>query len=108
MRAMKTQKIGLRSSVLITAIVLAAATSPAHAHAIAGMRLFPATLTFDDPGVADETSWIFSHINAGGSQTNSLDLAYAKTITPRLGLVYRPITRACCRAACRRCAAGTM
>lgn len=87
MRAMQTQKIRLWFSVLITAITIVAAAAPAHAHAIAGMRLFPATLTFDDPGVADETSWIFSHINAGGSQTNSLNLAYAKTITPRLGLV---------------------
>ena len=30
--------------------------SAAHAHAIAGARVFPVTLTIDDPGVADEAS----------------------------------------------------
>ena len=61
--------------------------TPVYAHAIAGMRLFPATFNFDDPGVADETSWIFSHIKAGGAEQNLLNVAYAKTITRKFGLV---------------------
>ena len=32
------------------------AALPAHAHAIAGARVFPVTVTIDDPGVADEAS----------------------------------------------------
>lgn len=59
---------------------------PVWAHAIAGMRVFPATLSFDDPGVANEFSTNFSHANAFGTTTNDLGLAYSKTITKRFGL----------------------
>ena len=34
----------------------AIAPRPGHAHAIAGARIFPVTLTIDDPGVSDEAS----------------------------------------------------
>ncbi|MEJ2643848.1 MAG: hypothetical protein P8180_02770 [Gammaproteobacteria bacterium] len=56
------------------------------AHAIAGMRVFPATLSFDDPGVANEFAVNDGQIKADGVTTNTLSLAYAKTITPRFGL----------------------
>ena len=35
---------------------LTLAFAPAQAHVIAGARVFPVTLTFDDPGVSDEAS----------------------------------------------------
>lgn len=41
---------------LCALLIAQGATSPASAHGIAGNRLFPGTLTFDDPAVADEPS----------------------------------------------------
>jgi len=73
---------------IIAAIVLVTVASPAaFAHAIAGMRVFPATLSFDDPGVADEAPWVLSHINAGGTDQSALNLAFAKRLTRRFGIV---------------------
>ncbi|MFP3740542.1 hypothetical protein SB860_37530, partial [Burkholderia sp. SIMBA_019] len=40
---------------------LALAPHLAHAHAIAGDRVFPATLSVDDPGVGDEADLQFGH-----------------------------------------------
>ena len=56
------------------------------AHAIAGMRVFPATLGFDDPGVANEFFTSFGSIKADGVTQNEFDIGYSKTITPRFGL----------------------
>ena len=44
----------LGSAALAGACLLGA--NAAHAHAVAGARVFPVTLTIDDPGVADEAS----------------------------------------------------
>ncbi len=66
--------------------ILLALPGAAWAHAIAGMRVFPATMSFDDPGVANEFSANYGTINAYGVTTDTLSLAYAKTITPRFGL----------------------
>ncbi len=59
----------------------------AQAHAIAGMRVFPATMSFDDPGVADEGSFVFSHIDNGPASQDVLNLAMAKRVTRRFGLM---------------------
>ncbi|AOV17979.1 hypothetical protein BJI67_13735 [Acidihalobacter aeolianus] len=69
-------------------VVSAALIMPAvtWAHAVAGMRVFPATLSFDDPGVANEFSTNYSQIKADGVTTKNLAFAYAKTITPKFGL----------------------
>ncbi|MHB8257920.1 MAG: hypothetical protein ACYDB8_09040 [Acidiferrobacterales bacterium] len=72
---------------LIATLFTAAVTSAAYAHAIAGMRVFPATMSFDDPGVADEGSWVFSHIDNGGTSQDTLNLAFAKRITRKFGVV---------------------
>ena len=65
----------------------------AHAHAIAGDRLFPVTLTIDDPGVADEASlptftYQRSGANGGAGPTNQTTFGaeYDKRITERLGV----------------------
>ncbi|MEJ2686666.1 MAG: hypothetical protein P8124_05540 [Gammaproteobacteria bacterium] len=50
------------------------------------MRVFPATLSFDDPGVANEFGVNDGQIRADGVTTNTLSLAYSKTITRRFGL----------------------
>jgi len=72
----------------VIALLLVAAVAPAaHAHAIAGMRVFPATMSFDDPGVADEGSWVFSNIDNGGANQNVLNGAFAKRLTHSFGIV---------------------
>lgn len=81
------------------AAVLAAAAiidglCPAFAHTIVGNRLFPATLTIDDPGVNDELALpAFAYMPGGlnpdgtiGSDAYNLGWEYAKTITPTLGV----------------------
>ncbi|MHB8455960.1 MAG: hypothetical protein ACYDDO_14975 [Acidiferrobacterales bacterium] len=72
----------------MAALALTATMSPAaFAHAIAGMRVFPATMSFDDPGVADEVPWVFGHVNAAGTDENTFGVAFAKRLTPRFGIV---------------------
>ncbi len=72
---------------LIASLLTAGIAPVAHAHAIAGMRVFPATMSFDDPGVADEGSWVFNHIDNGGTSQDTLNLAFAKRLTRRFGVV---------------------
>ncbi|MEX3820608.1 hypothetical protein AB3X93_20220, partial [Paraburkholderia sp. BR14262] len=60
----------------------------AHAHAIAGDRVFPSTLSVDDPGVGDEANLEFGHqrvpADAGDQSINTFRFEYDKLITPRL------------------------
>ena len=85
---------------LIVAIVLASAgmtavrTPPAAAHVIAGNRVFPVTLTFDDPGVADEASlpaftYTRGGANGGSGPSHEFDFGFEfdKTITPTTALI---------------------
>jgi hypothetical protein len=66
--------------------------SPAPAHTIVGNRVFPATLTIDDPGVNDELALpSFAYMQAanfdgtGGPISYTFGWEYAKTITADLG-----------------------
>ncbi len=59
----------------------------AFAHAVVGMRVFPATLTFDDPGVADELPLVFDSIRTPGGVDDILSASYAKTLTRKFGFV---------------------
>lgn len=70
---------------LLFGALLAGAPS-AWAHAVAGMRVFPATLSFDDPGAANEFGINDGQIKSGSVTTNTLSLAYSKTITPSFAL----------------------
>ncbi len=70
------------------------AYAPAYAHVIAGARVFPVTLTFDDPGVSDEASLpAFTYqrdgSDAGNGPTHAVDSGweYDKTITPDTALI---------------------
>ncbi|HEY1723417.1 MAG TPA: hypothetical protein VGG27_19390 [Magnetospirillaceae bacterium] len=78
-------------------ILLAAAFSTAclsatsaWAHAVCGNRVFPATLTMDDPGVGDELSLPtvqYARIppSAGGGETTTYGYEWDKTITEHFG-----------------------
>lgn len=76
-----------------TAAVNLLSSAAARADTIVGDRLFPATLSIDDPGVNDEfTAPIFSYLTsassdgAPASQNYALGWGYAKTITDTLGI----------------------
>ncbi|RKT22441.1 hypothetical protein B0G69_5902 [Paraburkholderia sp. RAU2J] len=82
---------------LLTAAIISAATSSllltpslAAAHAIAGDRVFPATMAVDDPGVGDEANLLYGHQRVpgddGDQSINTFDFEYDKLITPRLAL----------------------
>src|SRR5579883_2555216 len=66
---------------------------PALAHTIVGNRVFPVTLTIDDPGVNDELALpAFAYMATSnpdgtpGALTYALSWEYAKTITPDFAL----------------------
>ncbi|WP_186310806.1 hypothetical protein [Paraburkholderia sp. BCC1886] len=82
---------------LLTAAIIAASTSSlllipslASAHAIAGDRVFPATMAVDDPGVGDEANLVYGHQRVpgdnGDQSINTFDFEYDKLITPRLAV----------------------
>ncbi len=80
---------------VVAAAALASLTLPnhAHAHAIAGDRTFPVTLTMDDPGVADEASIPTFSVQRQGADGGpgpvynyNLGIEYDKRITENFGL----------------------
>jgi hypothetical protein len=64
--------------------------SLSHAHAMAGDRVFPATMAIDDPGVGDELNLQYGHQRVpgddGDQSVNSFSFEYDKLITPRLAV----------------------
>lgn len=61
----------------------------ANAHAVVGDRVFPATMTVDDPGVGDEFDTQFGHIktsddNGNGINVNTVSYEWDKLITKNL------------------------
>src|SRR3984893_12800364 len=63
----------------------------AHAHGIAGNRVFPGTLTFDDPAVADEAIVPnFSsakHPGEGGDVVDDkFNWAFSRLLTPKIAI----------------------
>nr|WP_240648106.1 hypothetical protein [Pararobbsia silviterrae] len=62
----------------------------AQAHAIAGDRVFPATMAVDDPGVGDEFDLQYGHVRVpgddGDQSINTWDFEWDKLITPNLAL----------------------
>ena len=83
-----TLALARHTRLLTAALTLAAA--PASAHVIAGDRIFPVTLTFDDPGVGDEATlpqftW---QPDSGPSNDYQIQWEYDKTITPSTALIY--------------------
>jgi len=69
------------------ALTMAAAPA-AHAHAVAGARIFVNTLLIDDPGVGDEANLPLASISSpdGKSTVTDLNFEYDKTILSNLGI----------------------
>jgi hypothetical protein len=84
----------MKHSVLLFSIVCAVCelgvTSRAYGHGFAGARFFPATLSTDDPFVADELSLptVSSIVTPDGGDTRDTELSVdiAKRITPNFGI----------------------
>ena len=81
-------------AMLACAGMLATHAPPALAHVIAGNRVFPVTLTFDDPGVSDEASlpafnYSRSGADGGTGPSHAFDFGfeYDKTITSNTALI---------------------
>ena len=72
----------------VAAALLFFVTTPVFAHAIAGARLFPATLAIDDPGVTDELSLPTFARTIGPDGTSEHDFSFEldKRITERLNV----------------------
>ena len=84
----------LPTAALACASLIATCPAPATAHAIAGVRVFPVTLTLDDPGVADEASfptftWQRSGADGGPGPVHQYTVGaeFSKRITERLAIV---------------------
>jgi len=62
----------------------------ANAHVIVGPRVFPVTLTLDDPGVADEATLpqVVLAPGSDGSHQYQIQWEYDKRITPTTALIY--------------------
>lgn len=77
----------------LAAVIWLGTPSSAWAHAVCGNRVFPATLTMDDPGVGDELSlptiqYLPIPATGGNSAGHSIDYGFEwdKTITQDLGI----------------------
>ena len=67
----------------ICLLAAAASVTPAYAHGFAGKRFFPATITTEDPAVADELSLpTLSHADG----ETEVELEYSKRVTSTFGL----------------------
>src|SRR5438105_14934349 len=75
---------------LACAVCEFSATGRADGHGFAGARFFPATLSTDDPFVADELSLptVSSIVmpDGGGTRDTELSVDIAKRITPNFGI----------------------
>ncbi|SEJ77451.1 hypothetical protein [Paraburkholderia diazotrophica] len=81
-----------RGTLPLACCIAAALLFPAlsHAHAIAGNRVFPATMAVDDPGVGDELNLQYGQQRVpgddGDQSLNTFSFEYDKLITPRLAV----------------------
>jgi hypothetical protein len=83
-------RLNTTASLALAGLAALAASAPAFAHVIAGVRVFPVTLTFDDPGVGDEVTMpqIVWQRSGGPTDTTQFQWEYDKTITPTTALIY--------------------
>ncbi len=92
MRVTRVARVSRAAATAAIGILLLSPTlvSSAWAHAVCGDRVFPATLTMDDPGVGDELSvptiqYAPIPASAGGGQTTTYGYEWDKTITEHFG-----------------------
>jgi len=90
--SIEMRRIHWRAALAATAMLFGV-DSIAHAHAVCGNRVFPATLTMDDPGVGDELSlptiqYLPIPATGGNAGGHSIDYGFEwdKTITRDLGV----------------------
>jgi hypothetical protein len=78
------------AAALAVAGVASLAAAPAFAHVIAGVRVFPVTTTFDDPGVGDEVTLpqIIWQRSSGPTNDYQVQWEFDKRITPTTALIY--------------------
>lgn len=81
-----------RTTALAAGLGAAVVAAPldTRAHVIVGPRVFPVTLTFDDPGTADEATLPQVTLAPGsdGAEAYAVQWEYDKTITPNTALIY--------------------
>ena len=84
-----------RAAPVAALALLALLAPPAGAHVIAGARVFPVTLTIDDPGTADEASipaFTYSRDGSSGGNGPTHNFAYGfeydKTIAPNTAIIF--------------------
>ncbi len=85
----------MRLARLLATACLAVHAVPACAHVVAGNRVFPVTLTIDDPGVSDEVSipaFTYSRSGASGGtgpgHAFDFGFEYDKTITDTTAIIF--------------------
>jgi len=80
----------LTERALMATVLSAILASGAEAHAIAGNRFFPGTITFDDPAVADEFQVIYDDVRTplgeGKVTDRTGDFAFARLLTDRIAI----------------------
>jgi hypothetical protein len=87
----------LIAAAVTLAAVVPLCTTEASAHGVAGKRVFPTTLTIDDPAVADEASLPTIQYQRHGASDDDVALhqtdisaEFSKRITEHLGISIRP------------------
>ncbi|HTW26471.1 MAG TPA: hypothetical protein VME92_05045 [Acetobacteraceae bacterium] len=83
-------RTNLVAAALLSAGMALLAVDRARAHVVAGDRVFPVTLTFDDPGVGDEVTlpqFVYAP-GPGGQNEYQFQWEYDKTITPTTAVIY--------------------
>jgi hypothetical protein len=76
-------------AVVLACAALTCVTASAHAHGVAGNRIFPATLAIDDPAVGDELSLpTFTYQPSGAGTQYGYGFEWDKTITSNLGISF--------------------
>lgn len=75
------------SRVLVVIAILGCGMNAADAHAIAGQRVFPSTLSFDDPGIGAELPLVFSHTRSDGATSNDFGISVTKPVTKNFSLL---------------------
>ena len=78
---LRHRAFSLRRAVTTGLCLLGLLAHEAWAHALAGQRLFPATLSFDDPGVVSELPLVVTHMPGD----TTIAAALSKTLTSKLG-----------------------
>ena len=88
----RVRPLAARLAALLRAAALVSSATAAAAHGIAGNRLFPGTLSFDDPAVADELALTPSSVNrhaADGTDVTDRGVSwqFTRLLVPNLAVV---------------------